>query len=503
MIMIHRRDFWARASIGTVAAAMALTASAAGAQLQTWKQAHLSAAHNGAFARRSPDAHRLLNAFDYQQATRYEELWRHPDPAISQLENGGFARLTNIFVNPPRTAIVVRAVAPEFVRLVPEMEVALGWGHMFERQVLDVLAQSPLSEPDRDGRMAELVANYRSRSGVAVSAQPKSMELADGQEHSLGFRQRYPKYNGLMWAARWVRAALRETLASDAPANEIARNQAAVIARFREMTRGAPATTPYLLPLAPAIAPTFARRYPDAAAILDNLYMLEDAIADVLVEREIPQSAKRQEILRVAALFRTDSVASVDVQQWLKNAEEMGLNNMGGAAVGFPAELPTPTVALGASMAAIGRPSMSAMAHDHSAMVRDSMPGMQHAPDKQAQNPTVQALMAIHERMMADPVIRERAASDPVLQRLLKDLPTAAASSMPGMVMPAAPSISMGGSAEERAKAIEFIVRLLADPAVEARIHAYPELHALWSDPEVQKRLAEFRKTNPKPPGGR
>lgn len=34
------------------------------------------------------------------------------------------------------------------------------------------------------------------------------------------------------------------------------------------------------------------------------------------------------------------------------------------------------------------------------------------------------ALMAIHQRMMADPVIRERVQSDPVLQRMLNELPT-------------------------------------------------------------------------------
>jgi hypothetical protein len=37
--------------------------------------------------------------------------------------------------------------------------------------------------------------------------------------------------------------------------------------------------------------------------------------------------------------------------------------------------------------------------------------------------------------------------------------------------------------------AMEFIVRLLADPAIAARIHADPRLHQLWADPEVQRHL--------------
>ena len=53
---------------------------------------------------------------------------------------------------------------------------------------------------------------------------------------------------------------------------------------------------------------------------------------------------------------------------------------------------------------------------------------------------------------------------------------------------------------EERRQAIEFAVRLLSDPSVEARIHSDPELHKLWSDPEVQRRLTELRRTQPQNP---
>lgn len=47
--------------------------------------------------------------------------------------------------------------------------------------------------------------------------------------------------------------------------------------------------------------------------------------------------------------------------------------------------------------------------------------------------------------------------------------------------------MATGDSSEpsDREQAIEFIVRLLADPAAEARIQADPRLHRLWSDPEV------------------
>ena len=51
--------------------------------------------------------------------------------------------------------------------------------------------------------------------------------------------------------------------------------------------------------------------------------------------------------------------------------------------------------------------------------------------------------------------------------------------------------------ASDREQASDFIVRLLSDPAVEARIHSDPQLHQLWSDPDVQRRLAELKQNAP------
>jgi hypothetical protein len=56
------------------------------------------------------------------------------------------------------------------------------------------------------------------------------------------------------------------------------------------------------------------------------------------------------------------------------------------------------------------------------------------------------------------------------------------------------------GAAADSAQAIDFAVRLLSDPEVEARIHSDPRLHQLWSDPEVQRRLAELRRAQPAAP---
>jgi hypothetical protein len=42
-------------------------------------------------------------------------------------------------------------------------------------------------------------------------------------------------------------------------------------------------------------------------------------------------------------------------------------------------------------------------------------------------------------------------------------------------------------------RATEFIVRLVADPQVDARIHADPRLHEIWARPAVQQYLQRLR----------
>lgn len=121
----------------------------------------------------------------------------------------------------------------------------------------------------------------------------------------------------------------------------------------------------------------------------------------------------------------------------------------------------------------------------------------------------VQQLTAIFQRMMSDPVIRERVATDPVLQRMLESAGVAqmagtqgargmshsAAGGTPGMqgMDHAGMPMSSGVTADDQQQAFDFIVRLLSDRAVAGEINDNDRLRRLWSDPDVQRRLAELR----------
>lgn len=396
------------------------------------------------------------------------------------------------------------------------------WVRTLRRQSYDVWSDPSLSPDAKDARLTELLGYYRSRPDLAFSDIPRSPDVTDAQLYSLSFRRQFPVFNGLLWATQWLESALFEALLT-AP-DEASRRAAAaaVIGRFERMLQDPSVSTPYLMPRSPAIAPTFTARYPSLSATFDNARMMEGIVLDILASREIPRSAKRTEMLAAASRLRSDSGSVIPYEAWITAGETIGVANMGGPAIGFGPELASPTVARGASLAGMFPTGMAGMSD------------MQHAAA-----PDTGRLRAVYDRMMADPVIRERAATDPTLQQLMRDaglaLP-AQGGAMPGMDhgnttgtqgntmagmqhgamnMPPSATSAAGlasmldptASPDDRRRAIEFIVRLFADPAVEARIHNDPELHRLWSDPDVQRRLAELRAnrtvTPPPPPAPR
>lgn len=491
----------ARAVLGAVAAALAAGLAAEPAQAQ-WSRQHeqfyLPAEHNWVFRRSYPAADRLFNAFDYGHAILYEKLLRHPDAPVSELEEREYGFITRkLLVSPPRLPLEEGAIEIAYVKLAPEAKLMFEWAHVLHRQVYDVLGDERLSQEEKDRAVAEVLRYYKSRPDLAFSSRPKNMELMEGQYYSTAFREKYPKFNGLIWAYHWLQVGLYEPLLAGRGADERQTGVTATVARFRQMLENAPENMPRLMPMTAAVAPRFAERYPEAAIIFDNLHGMHDVISDILASPEVPREKKREEILRAAERYRDDTSFVMTEAEWREMTAMMGVQNMGGPSVGFLPGFPEPTVERGAVMAhggmAHGGTTHGAMAQGaagHAGMqhgapaAAEGHAGMEHGAHGAGGTPDVRRLVEMHERMMADPVIRERVATDPVLRRMMEELHGGA-----GM-----PGTEHGAAASDSAQAMEFVVRLLSDPQVEARIHADPRLHALWSDPEVQRRLAELRR---------
>jgi hypothetical protein len=448
-IRIPRRALRGALVLAAVAAATPLAPLPAAAQWSTvYEQTYLPASHNWAFRRNYNAAERLFYAFDYGHAILYETLWTRPDAPPSLLEDVIYDRLTRrILVRPPHVPLEEAAIEVEYAKLAPEAKVMFDWAHILHRQVYDVWADERIPLDEKDRHIDEILRYYKSRPDIAFSSVPKSMDIMDGQYFSLAFRERYPKFNGLIWAYHWLQIGLYEPLLVARSADERQAGVKATVARFWQMLENAPDNMPPLMPMTAAVAPRFAERYPEIAIIFDNLHMMHDVISDILASPAVPRARKQAEIRRQVDLFRDDASFATTVEEWRQMAVGMGVHNQGGPAVGFLPELPTPTVPRGMSMAGMDHAAMDHGAHaDHTAHA---------APDAHADHDA-------------------HAGHDTQPQ------PGHAGHDMPGMT-------------PEMRRAMEFVARLLADPQVDARIHADPRLHEIWARPAVQQYLRMLR----------
>ncbi len=479
-----------------------LVPAGAGAQVsRVFEQYYFPADHNWEFRDRYRIADRLFNAFDYGHAILYEVLYTQPGAPASRLELEEFNFITReLLPKPPRLPLEEAAIEVAYVKMAPEAKAMFEWAHVLHRQIYDVLAAEDLSQEEKDAEVAAILRYYKSRPEYAFSSKPKNMELMEGQYYSTAFRDKYPKFNGLIWGYHWLQVGLYEPLMLGRNYGERQTGIAATVTRFFQMIEDAPTNMPRVMPMTAAVAPTFAARYPEAAIIFDNLHSMHDVISDILASPEVPRERKREEILRAAARYRDATSFVMTEAEWRAMTAHMGIQNMGGPPVGFLPAFPVPTLARGAVMAGGDMAGMqhdapaspqgaTAAGHSGHAVAHDTSA---HAPDHSpaAGAASMDQMMEIHRRMMSDPVIRDRVATDPVLKSLMSKMDgthTATATSPEGHAAMTTPDPNARA-------AMEFVTRLLSDPTIEARIQADPQLRPLWADPGVQQCLATMKR---------
>ena len=315
------------------------------------EQVYLPGPFNWQFRKNYPSADRLFNAFDYGHAILYEKLWTQPAAPVSLLEDKEYAFITQkLLVNPPGLPLEESAIEVSYVKMAPEAKMMFEWAHLLHRQIYDVWADERMHPAEKDSRIRQLLQYYKSRKDLAFSSVPKNMDLMEGQPYSLAFRNKYPKFNGLIWAYHWLQIGLYEPLLSGQNGDERQTGVLATVARFRQMLENSPANMPRVMPMTPAVAPLFTARYPEAAIIFDNLHGMHDVISDILANPSVPRQRKRAEILLAARRYRDDTSFVMTRAEWLDMAKSMGVENMGGPAGGLLADLPEPTVETGAAV---------------------------------------------------------------------------------------------------------------------------------------------------------
>ena len=229
------------------------------------------------------------------------------------------------------------APSGEFAALAPpRVQAMLQRGQLLQRLIYDTYADPAVSNPKAEVEAA--VDAYLADAELAFPAEPKGMEIMDGQTYSKAFREGYARLNGLMWAGHWLQLAAFEPLLLYRVAPE--KQQAAVLAiaaRYWSMFEAPPERFPVAMPMAPAIAPSLVRLHPRAAAIIDNMNMMHDVLSDLLVNASVTdKTAALEDAVRQ---FTDPKHLAVEWYEWNRMAILHGVGNQGGSATEF---LPRP-----------------------------------------------------------------------------------------------------------------------------------------------------------------
>jgi hypothetical protein len=267
------------------------------------------------------------------------------------------------------------------------------------------------------------------------------MALMDEQYFSQTFRRAHPKFNGLIWAYHWLQVGLYEPFIEGRTEAERKAGVQATLARFWSMLEDPTSRMPKVMPMTSAVAPRFSAAHPRAAVIFDNLHMTHDIISDILTADTIPHDKKGEMIADQLDKFQDPTRDVISLDEWRMMADHMGgIGAMGGPAAGLVGLVQAPaTPAPEAGQMRGAMPEMAAdsgrMAHDMGkmdpsikGMAHDSTPPAHKADTMLAPMPAhmsdahIAAMMDLHARMTADPVIRQRIMADSVMRRLMTQM---------------------------------------------------------------------------------
>ena len=260
--------------------------------------------YTGALRKKFNVVYRYLNAVDIGHGELAEVLVtsaRNEERSIKLLEQDAFARVSQMFLDPrkaPRLAVSEETVAPESVKVAPRLDRTFDWTHILHRQIYDILATDfPIEQKKK--WIHESYNWYGSEPGGAFPGVLKTHDLMEHQWFSQYWRQKYPRFNGAIWAYHWYQLRLNEVML-DA---DLARRDVGVAeatAEFRAMFEN-PDLLPKHMPMAHTISTRFLAEFPEVANTFDNLHSFHDIYNDILAHPKIAD--KKAEVYKQLGVF--------------------------------------------------------------------------------------------------------------------------------------------------------------------------------------------------------
>jgi len=210
--------------------------------------------------------------------------------AFAELE----AEIRRLVEDPPRFEPPAELIAPRWSKIAFPTARAMDWTHMLHSQLYDILTDASVEDRKPTGERA--IAYYLANGESAFSTRGYGHRWMTGGGSWAGlFAERYPAVNGILWAYHWHHAAVYEALMEPTPEAR----RAALDRVVRTFTDSVLVNPPVYMPLTAEVAPRFARMFPAAAHVFDNLHMMHDVVNDVMVDDRLDRRQKAAEIERM------------------------------------------------------------------------------------------------------------------------------------------------------------------------------------------------------------
>jgi len=205
-----------------------------------------------------------------------------------------------------------------------------------EREIYDIFSDQASPIGAKRAEVDEAVERYLSDEELAVARQPKMVALYLGGDYANGLKAAYPKFSALMWSNQWLQLASLEAIVLGQVDPQFANEIDTTLERYKNKLGSETGMTmfpaPTEMPSVPAIAPSLYSQSPDAAVIIDNLNMLEVAVANIIA---YPNLANRGDLVDEAVRAYTDKEYGIAVtEEYLLSALRGGIFNQGGPAIG-------------------------------------------------------------------------------------------------------------------------------------------------------------------------
>ncbi|HEV8306734.1 MAG TPA: hypothetical protein VGW35_03640 [Methylomirabilota bacterium] len=253
---------------------------------------------NWAVPRELPQLFREFNGIDFGHAHLAETLLRTQNS--EEVERARLEVLDFIFSS-PAVPPDEEQVAPTLTRMVWEAQSAFNWTHTLHRSVYDILASGRVT--DKDATIRAVLADYLAKPEALTPHRLDHHGKLWSFPESKAFSRKFPKFNTQIWAYHWLQAAVYDVQLMGSAAR-----QRELMPRIIEWYHGylrQPPVEWQFMPMLSEGAPEFTARYPELAAIFDNLHMLHDNMDDVLSRPDLYPTlgAKREAILRIFSIY--------------------------------------------------------------------------------------------------------------------------------------------------------------------------------------------------------